>query len=85
MKKGYYTNVTQKIEMGIKIYLNDLNNDNGVNNILNDTIIIKYSGDSTNITKSRLKILNFTYTIINDERNCKSANGNYILGKLKIY
>jgi hypothetical protein len=52
---------------------------------INNTFIIKLSADGTNITKSSLKLLNFTFTLINDEKNAKAAAGNYILGKKAFF
>ena len=48
--------------------------------IRENTFVIKLSGDGTNITNSMLKLLNFTFTLINDEKTAKSCAGNYILG-----
>lgn len=73
-RKGFYVSVREKIIMATKRFLDDRNT------IENDTLIVKYGGDSTNITGSRKKILNFTFTLINDEKNAKSVAGNFIIG-----
>ena len=49
--------------------------------IENDKIVIKLSCDGTQITKSNVYLLNFTFTIINFKTTCKTSQGNFILGK----
>lgn len=51
----------------------------------NNTFIIKFSGDSTNITKSHKKILNTVLSLINDEENANAAIGQYSIGKLNNF
>ena len=46
------------------------------------TIKVKVSGDGTNIGK-RLKIVNFTYTILNEKDKAMTEKGNYVLAILK--
>lgn len=48
--------------------------------IRNNTLKIKYCGDSANITRSNVKVLNFAFTLINDIESAKSVHGNYIIG-----
>ena len=57
------------------------------NNFLNnfDTIRIKIASDVTNVTKTKIKILNITATIINDFKNAVASRGNLSLGKLSNY
>lgn len=43
-------------------------------------ILIKYSGDSTNISKKNTKILNFTFTLMNEVKTARSVDGNFVLG-----
>ena len=50
-----------------------------------NTIVVKFSGDSTNLTSSGLKSLNFTFTLIDDPKFSKSHLGNYIIGNLCFY
>ena len=46
----------------------------------NNIVSIKFSGDGTNINRTRKNLLNFTFTVIQD-KNAKSVEGNFILGK----
>lgn len=48
-----------------------------------DIIHVKLSADGTNIGRT-LKLLNFTFTIINEGAKAKTANGNYTLGIYEI-
>ena len=55
-------------------------------NFENDNITLKLSGDSINITRTGIKLINFTFAIIDDREKPMSADGNYILGLLlKLY
>ena len=47
-----------------------------------DTVKVKLSGDETQIGK-RLKIVNFTYTILNENDVAMGEKGNYILAIIK--
>ena len=47
-----------------------------------DTIGVKISGDGTNIGK-KLKLVNVTYTILNEKEAAMSEKGNYVLAILK--
>ena len=47
-----------------------------------ETVRVKMSGDGTNIGK-RLKVVNFTYTILNEKENAMSEKGNYVLAIIK--
>lgn len=48
----------------------------------NTIIKVKLSGDGTQIAK-RLKIVNFTYTMLNEKDLAMGEKGNYILAKIK--
>ena len=76
---GSYVNAREKIEFVLKKVYKKLNKQ-----IDNDTFSIKFSGDGTNITRTSVQLLNFTFTVLNDKDKCKTSNGNYILGKNKI-
>ena len=76
--KGIFTTTKQKIEKTVRKFVAS------GNSIENIEIILKYAGESNNITKSNVKILNFTFTLINDKQNCKSSKGNFIL-RLTIF
>ena len=47
-----------------------------------DTIRIKIASDVTNVTKTKIKILNITATIINDFKNAVASRGNLSLNYL---
>lgn len=47
-----------------------------------NTVKVKISGDGTNIGK-RLKIFNFTYTILNEKGRAMGEKGNYVLAIVK--
>ena len=46
-----------------------------------ETFRIKLSADGTSITKSRVNVLVFTFTLLNDVKNAQSVFGQMILGK----
>ena len=74
ISKGVYNNPLDKI-----IYVCDLFvKSNG--NFKNNEIILKLSGDSMQITRTGVKLFNFTFSIIDEREKPMSANGNYILG-----
>ena len=73
--KGYTVNCREKIEFVLKKFYEK-------NKIIQDnTFLIKLAGDGCSLNGSRVNILNFTFTIINDHENCMSSKGNYVLGK----
>ena len=47
-----------------------------------ETVRVNMSEDGTNIGK-RLKVVNFTYTILNEKENAMSEKGNYVLAIIK--
>jgi hypothetical protein len=73
---GHYVDARQKIEYVLKkIYKKE------TTQIKDDTFFLKFSGDGTNITKTSVQLLNFTFTVLNDKGICKTSSGNYILGE----
>ena len=80
-KGWFYANPIDKIKFVCEKYLRQSNN----KNIENNTFLIKISGDGTAITKSSVDLLNFTFTVINDEAKAKISKGNFSLGKLNIF
>lgn len=76
---GAFVNPEEKIKFVIKQFLIREKEP-----VQDDTFIIKFSGDSTNITKANLKILNFAFTLINEKQTAKTSKGNYMLGVFKI-
>lgn len=82
LKKNEYGNFVdckQKIEYVLKKIFTKHSNV-----VKNDTFSLKFSGDGTNITKSSVQLLNFTFTVLNDQERCKTSIGNYILGMFEI-
>ena len=74
---GAYVNVEEKIQFILsKIYLK-LNK-----TIENDTFHLRFAGDGAMITKTRLTLMNFTFTVLNEKKY--SADANYLLGVFKI-
>ena len=59
---GFYFRVEQKLNYFITKFIEK----NPDLIIKNNNIMIKFSGDATNVTKTNLKQLNFTFTILND-------------------
>jgi hypothetical protein len=43
--------------------------------IPNDTFYLKLAGDGVSLNRSKVNILNFTFTILNDIENAMSVNG----------
>ena len=75
---GVYCEPSAKIQYVCQKFIEE-------NEHVDDNIfMIKLSSDGTNITKSNLHLINFTFTIINDEKRAKASVGNYILGKKKF-
>ena len=70
----YWCEPTSKIEFACRDYLR--HNAPPENNLF----IIKLGCDGTIITKSNVHLLNFTFTLINNEKKCKTSHGNNILG-----
>lgn len=76
---GVFVNVKQKITFACKFFLKKMRIFESNYNV--EKFIIKISCDGTIITKSKVNILNVSFTIINDKKSCKTAFGNFILGK----
>jgi hypothetical protein len=51
----------------------------------NNQIILKLSGDSLNITRTGIHLLNFTFAIIDERENPMSVDGNYLLGLVILH
>jgi hypothetical protein len=51
----------------------------------NNQIILKLSGDSLNITRTGIHLLNFTFAIIDERENPMSVDGNYLLGLVNLH
>ena len=74
---GFYCDAAQKIRFVCKKHLD--------NNLIVDEneFIIKLSCDGTQLNKKGLNLLNFTFTVINCAKQCKTVRGNFILGNYK--
>jgi hypothetical protein len=69
---GHYIEPIQKINFHIeKKYFID------------NTVRIKLSADSTNISRN-VKLVNFVFTIINEEKKASSVSGNYSIGIFRV-
>jgi hypothetical protein len=71
---GYYINPMHKIQLVINesLKLGTFTRHEEIN--------IKLCGDGFNITRSNLKIINISFTVINQGQIAKTAKGNYLLG-----
>jgi len=79
--KGYFVNPAEKIKFVCEKFLKKKKD----KKVDNNTFLIKLSGDGTKITKSSVDLLNFTFTIINDEKKATTSKGNYSLGKFHYF
>ena len=77
-KLGIYVDALQKITLACTLYLRKRRAKEP--NFKPDKFILKIACDGTNITRSRVSVLNLSFTIINDRERCKTAFGNFILG-----
>lgn len=75
---GIYVNALQKITLACTLYLTKRKKIQPDFNT--DIFTIKIACDGTNITRSRVNLLNLSFTIIDDKERCKTAFGNFILG-----
>ena len=80
---GVYTNVLQKITTACQFFLRKERKTDANYNV--DSFTIKISCDGTIITRSKVNLLNVSFTIINDKKTCKTAFGNFILGGFKFF
>lgn len=69
----------KKIELVIKKYYERKNR-----TIEGNQFFIKFACDGTDVNTKNVKQLNFTFTLLNDNENCMSVNGNFILGMFRI-
>lgn len=74
---GYFVNVEQKFRT---IFVKNILKNHFKH--IDDTLYIKLSADGTNVR--RRKILNVTFTILNEGQKAKRASGNYTLGVFGI-
>lgn len=75
---GFYINPINKIQLVI----NEVTGSKSLT--IDEDISIKLCGDGFNIAKSNLKIINFSFTIINQGQTAKTVKGNYLLGKKNL-
>ena len=76
---GVYVSVRDKLILRLENYLQN----NQESDCAEKTLHIKLGADGTNIGRN-LKLLNFTFTIINEGAKAKTANGNYTIGIFEI-
>ena len=69
--KGFTVDPREKLEYVLKKFY--ANNSSKVK----DTFKVRIAGDGANVSKIKINLLNLTFTIINDDGNCKTANGNF--------
>jgi len=90
---GYIVPSEEKISFYIKRFYNRAKNEYELDPanalsldqvIKNDTFLIKLAGDGCKISQTHTNIFNFTFTIMNDIKNCMSVGGNFVLGKRKF-
>jgi len=72
-ESGVFINIQEKISNAIKHYLSSQER------LDSNPIRVKLSADATRIGRF-IKIINFTFTILNDINMAMSVNGNYTLG-----
>jgi hypothetical protein len=77
IKHGYYIDIKQKLQTILIPIIKNLDLKQ------NEIIKIKLSGDGVNMDR-KIKLFAFSFSIINDKRNCNGSNGSYIIGLFKI-
>ncbi len=75
---GFYVDPVKKMESVIKDFYAKYQFDKKNKQI--DKFMLKFAFDGTNITKTKMKNLNLTFTIINETDYAMSSKGNYIIG-----
>ena len=77
-QKGFFLDPNQKFKYVCQKFLerNEEFRESGERNFK-----IKLSADGVTISKKNIKLLNFTFSLINDEWNCMGVYHTYILGK----
>ena len=75
---GFFVNPAEKIRFVCEKFLfsNENHFDKGDNKFR-----IKLSADLTTLSRKNVKLLNFTFSLLNDEKNSMSVFGTYIFGK----
>jgi hypothetical protein len=83
---GVYITLKDKLKFRLELFFGRKYNQVDINKVENfqDHIIhLKLGADGTNIGRN-LKLLNFTFTILNEGAKAKTATGNYTLGIFEI-
>ena len=84
---GYYFDVESKISYFVGKFLDNFNKYDKTSVkkdfLVNNKILIKFAADGANITKTRFKIINLTFTIVNQYNN-NSVFAHYLLGMYQI-
>ena len=86
-KMGVFLSIKEKIKFRLGIFFNEkygFDDQLDDEELFKDQIVhIKFCADGTNIGRN-LKLLNFTFTIINEGIKSKQASGNYTIGIFEI-
>ena len=77
---GFFVDPGLKIKFVISKFL--LKNYDFLQNSNTKQFKIKLSADSVTISRKNIKLLNFTFSLMDDYENCKSVFGHYILGSI---
>ena len=75
---GFYFDARQKITFILQQRLEYLKEKKSISN---NTIKLKFCADGIQVTKSRIQLINFSFSIIDDIEKSMSPNGHYILGE----
>jgi hypothetical protein len=77
IENGFYTEPIQKIDFHINSFLKEKKF------FVDNSVQVKLSADSTNISRN-VKLVNFVFTIINEEKKACSVSGNYSIGIFRV-
>ena len=76
---GYFNDPASKIKFVASKFL--LKNDDFFTENQEKILKIKLSADSVTISRKNIKLLNFTFSLLDDVENCKSVFGHFSLGR----
>ena len=79
---GFYFDVESKVTYFVSKFLNSFHL-NDLNYLNDDIILLKFGADGANVTRTRFKIINLTFTILN-QWNSTSVNAQHILAMAQI-
>ena len=85
---GYFVDPLQKITFVCKKFLNEsqrrIKSEKTFKNFQGDAFKIKLSADSTNISRNKTALLNFTFNLLDEKVKACSVNKIFILGIIKF-